>query len=89
MFGAPYTGYLTLAFLAAVLLLMAFDYPVGTWTIGATLVVVIPALVIGWYAVRARVMAIAQERSGWTGPLPVIAARPLADSEGLHSGHDD
>jgi L-asparagine permease len=88
MFGAPYTGYLTLAFLAAVLALMAFDYPVGTWTIGATLVVVIPALVLGWYAVRARVMAIAHERSGWTGPLPVIAARPLADSEGLHA-HDD
>ena len=29
MFGAPYTGYLVLAFLVGVLVLMAFDYPVG------------------------------------------------------------
>lgn len=34
MFGAPYTGLLTLAFLACVVILMAFDHPVGTWTVG-------------------------------------------------------
>jgi len=89
LFGAPYTGYATLVFLVGVLVLMAFDYPVGTWTIGSTLLVVIPALILGWYAVRTRVMAIAEERQGWTGPIPVIAARPLADSEGLHTDPHD
>ena len=36
MFGAPYTGYLVLAFLVGVLVLMAFDYPVGTFTVGSS-----------------------------------------------------
>ncbi|MCW2651954.1 MAG: L-asparagine permease [Mycobacterium sp.] len=72
----PYTGYLTMAFLVAVLVLMAFDAPIGTWTIG-TLVVLIPALIGGWYLVRTRVMAIANERIGYTGEFPVIANPPL------------
>ena len=46
MFGAPYTGYLVLGFLVGVLVLMAFDYPVGTLTIGSV-VVIIPLLVVG------------------------------------------
>lgn len=62
MWGAPYTGYLTLAFLVTVLVLMAFNYPVGTITIGG-LVVLIPALIGGWYLVRDRVSAIARERA--------------------------
>ena len=62
MWGAPYTGYLTLAFLVTVLVLMAFNYPVGTITIGG-LAVLIPALIGGWYLVRDRVSAIAQERA--------------------------
>ena len=65
MWGAPYTGYLTLAFLAAVLVLMGFDHPVGTWTL-ATLVVIIPSLTLGWYVVRSRVLAAARERAGFT-----------------------
>jgi L-asparagine permease len=40
MFGAPYTGILTLAFLLGVLVLMAFDYPVGTMTIASLLITV-------------------------------------------------
>jgi L-asparagine permease len=76
MWGAPYTGYLTLGFLFAVLVLMAMDPPIGTWTV-ATLVVIIPALIGGWYLVRARVLAIAQERQGYTGQFPVVANRPL------------
>ncbi|MGV9798641.1 amino acid permease [Mycobacterium sp. NPDC003449] len=72
----PYSGYLTLVFLFAVLVLMAFDAPIGTWTIG-TLVVLIPALVGGWYLVRGRVMAAAQERMGYTGEFPVVANRPV------------
>ncbi len=62
MWGAPYTGYLTLAFLVTVLVLMAFNYPVGTITIGG-LAVLIPVLIGGWYLVRDRVSAIAQERA--------------------------
>ncbi|RMI28052.1 amino acid permease [Nocardia stercoris] len=54
--GAPWTGIATLAFLGIVLVLMAFDHPVGTWTV-ASLVVLVPALVGGWFAVRHRVAA--------------------------------
>ena len=75
MWGAPYTGYLTLAFLVAVLVLMALDPPIGTWTV-ATLVIIVPALIIGWYVVRARVLAVAQVRQGYTGELPVVANPP-------------
>jgi L-asparagine permease len=75
MWGAPYTGYLTLAFLVGVLVLMALDPPIGTWTV-ATLVLIIPALIVGWYAVRGRVLAVAQEREGFTGQFPVVANRP-------------
>jgi L-asparagine permease len=59
---APYSGYLTLAFLAGVLVMMAFDKETGTWTI-ATVVVVIPALSAGWFLVRNRVAAVASERA--------------------------
>jgi len=45
--GAPYTSWLTLAFLLAVLVLMAFDYPSGTGTI-ATIPFIVLALAIGW-----------------------------------------
>ncbi len=75
MWGAPYTGYATLVFLAAVLVLMAFDEPVGTWTVG-TLVIIIPALIIGWYAARGRVLEIAKQRQGFTGQFPVVANPP-------------
>ena len=51
MFGAPYTGYLVLVFLAGVLVLIGFDYPVGTFTVGS-LVVIIPLLVLGWFVCR-------------------------------------
>ena len=72
MWGSPYTGYLTLAFLLTVLVLMGFNYPIGTVTV-SSLVIVIPALIGGWYLVRARVLAVAQEREGPTGDFPVIA----------------
>ncbi|MGE2689977.1 amino acid permease [Mycolicibacterium pulveris] len=55
MWGAPYTGYATLVFLLTVLVLMAFQYPIGTWTV-ASLLVLIPALIGGWYLVRGRVV---------------------------------
>ena len=58
MFGAPFTGILTLAFLLGVVVLMAFDYPVGTWTV-ASLLVIVPALILGWHLARGRIAAIA------------------------------
>ncbi|MCM2458123.1 amino acid permease [Rhizobium sp. CG4] len=62
MFGAPYTGILTLIFLFSVLVLMAFDYPAGTWTI-ASILIIAPALVIGWYLLRDRIQQIASEHN--------------------------
>jgi L-asparagine permease len=62
MFGAPYTGILTLAFLLGVLVLMAFDYPVGTMTI-ASLLIIIPVLIMGWYLMRDRIHRLAAERA--------------------------
>jgi len=61
LFGAPFTGYLTLAFLLGVLVLMALDYPVGTYTVGL-LVVIIPLLFVGWFAFRGRIRKAVQER---------------------------
>ncbi|MFI6866342.1 amino acid permease [Nocardia sp. NPDC050406] len=75
MFGAPYTGVVTLVFLAGVLVLMAFDYPVGTWTV-ASLAIIVPALAIGWFFAKKRVLAIAEERAGYTGEFPVIPPIP-------------
>ncbi len=76
LWGSPYTGYLTLVFLFGVLVLMAFDYPVGTWTV-ASLAVIVPLLIGGWYLVRDRVQRLADERIGYTGEFPVLAERPL------------
>ena len=49
--GAPFTSWLTLLFLLSVLVLMAFDYPNGTYTIAALPIIGI-LLVIGWFGVR-------------------------------------
>jgi len=57
------------------LVLIALDYPVGTFTVGS-LALIIPALVLGWYLCRDEIAAIADERSGFTGEYPVIAGRP-------------
>ncbi|MCL2514342.1 MAG: amino acid permease [Microbacteriaceae bacterium] len=73
LFGAPFTSWLTLAFLVSVLVLMAFDYPAGTYTI-ASLVVIIPLLILGWYLQRDRIMRIAEERTH-TIAFPVIRAQ--------------
>lgn len=76
MWGAPWTGLITLVFLFLVVVLTGVDYPVGTWTV-ASLVVLIPALIIGWFAARKRVLAIAQMRKGYTGEFPVVANIPI------------
>ena len=51
--GAPFTS-LTLLFLFSVLVLMAFDYPNGTYTIGSIPLLAV-LLVAGWFGVRKRV----------------------------------
>ncbi|MFI6040512.1 amino acid permease [Nocardia sp. NPDC051321] len=76
MFGAPYTGLLTLVFLFFVVVLTGFDYPVGTWTV-ASLVLIIPMLIVGWLVARKRVLSIAEERMGYTGEFPVVANIPV------------
>ncbi|MBE5252133.1 L-asparagine permease [Mixta mediterraneensis] len=57
--GAPFTSWLTLLFLFSVLVLMAFDYPNGTYTI-ASIPLIAVVLVLGWFGVRKRVNTIAQ-----------------------------
>lgn len=52
----PYSGYITLVFLVGIVVLMAFDEPAGTSSVAA-LIVIIPALIGGWYLVRKRVAA--------------------------------
>ncbi|MFZ4172372.1 amino acid permease, partial [Enterobacter ludwigii] len=52
--GAPVTSWLTLLFLFSVLVLMAFDYPDGTYTI-ASIPLLAVLLVAGWFGVRERV----------------------------------
>ena len=52
--GAPVTSWLTLLFLFSVLVLMAFDYPNGTYTIGSIPLLAV-LLVAGWFGVRKRV----------------------------------
>jgi L-asparagine permease len=69
-----------LAFLFGVVVLMALDPPIGTWTV-ASLVLIIPALVVGWFAVRGRVLEVAREREGFTGSFPVVANRPLPEDK--------
>lgn len=48
---APYSSWATLAFLLGVLVLMAFDYPTGTYTIAALPLVVL-LLGIGWVLLK-------------------------------------
>ncbi|MEK7917052.1 amino acid permease [Burkholderia contaminans] len=71
--GAPFTSWLTLAFLVGVLVLMAFDYPGGTWTI-ATIPVVVLALVVGWKLAK---RGAARERAA--DALASAATRAVAD----------
>jgi len=64
---APYSGYVTLAFLAGVVVLMALDAERGVWIITA-LVVAGPALTGGWFLVRNRVRDAAAAVAGDVPP---------------------
>jgi L-asparagine permease len=72
---APYSGYLTLAFLASVVILMLFDKVQGPWLFGA-MIIGIPALIGGWFTVRHRVRAAAQDTAVQALPPtdPTVAA---------------
>jgi L-asparagine permease len=74
LFGAPFTAWLTLAFLAFVLVTMGFS-ETGRWVL-ASLIVLIPLLIGGWFAFRGRIAEAAASREGYTGTNPVIAERP-------------
>ncbi len=55
--GAPFTSWLTLLFLFSVLVLMAFDYPNGTYTV-ATIPLLVVLLVLGWFGLRKRALEV-------------------------------
>lgn len=74
LFGAPFTAWLTHAFLAFVLVTMAFS-DTGRWVL-ASLVVLIPLLIGGWYLTRGRIAAAGAACDGYTGTKPVIAEAP-------------
>ncbi|WP_107654170.1 amino acid permease [Nocardia suismassiliense] len=98
--GAPYTSIATLVFLAAVVLLMLFsNNDVQRGAVIAMGVIMVPALVGGWFLARRRVLHVAAIRTGFTGAFPVLAERPLehrdhriADISGASNGttpHDE
>jgi L-asparagine permease len=74
--AAPVTSWLTLAFLASVLVLMAFDYPDGTFTIAAIPVVAL-ALGVGWWGLK-----------GSSPFAPTIPSYVLTRAVELDSGGD-
>ncbi|NQX10559.1 amino acid permease [Microbacteriaceae bacterium VKM Ac-2855] len=74
--GAPYTSWATIGFLVLVLVLIAIDFPTGTLTVGFFVIIGIPALVIGWFATRKKIYAIAAARDGFTGAYPIVAETP-------------
>lgn len=77
---APYSGYLTLVFLAGVLVLMAVDAHSGPW-IRSTLIAATVALTGGWYLVRDRVAAAAQQLPESPAQPPVIAMQAAEPEE--------
>lgn len=79
--GGKASDFAVLVFIALVLVLIAFDYPVGTWTL-ISLLVVVPMLWGGWFLVRKRVYEVAAVREGYTGEYPVIAKTPGTDRYG-------
>lgn len=87
LWGSPYTGYLTLAFLLFVLISMAFS-ETGRWVL-ASIVVIIPLLVVGWFAFRTRIAAAAAAREGHTGTFPVVAERPAFEAGRRDDRRDD
>ncbi|AHH16428.1 L-asparagine permease [Nocardia nova SH22a] len=85
LIGAPYTSFATLAFLALVVVLQACNHEAAQrFAVLAMVCVMLPALVVGWFVARKKVLAMATERMGYTGQFPVLAERPLQ-----HDGSED
>ncbi|MFQ6328052.1 amino acid permease, partial [Nocardia sp. CWNU-33] len=81
LMGAPYTSYATLVFLVTVVVLMAFsDDELQRGAVIAMAVIVVPAMVGGWFLARKQVLRIAAIREGYTGQFPVLAERPATRS---------
>lgn len=80
--GTPWTSYATLIFLAAVTVLMCYE---NIWNLIA-IIVMVPALIGGWYAVRGKVMRVAAAREGYTDDYPVVPQPPVP--EGPKDEHD-
>lgn len=80
--GTPYTSYATLVFLVAVTALMCYE---NYWNLIA-IILLVPLLTGGWYAVRGNVLAIAAKRLGYTGEYPVIPQPPIPTPP--HLPHD-
>ncbi|MBO0855560.1 MAG: amino acid permease [Nocardia sp.] len=76
--GSPYTGIATLVFLAGVIVLMVVGAdPVQRYAVVATVVIMGPVLVGGWFLCRRKVLRIAAIRCDHSGQFPVVAERPL------------
>ncbi|MBS9532564.1 amino acid permease [Mycobacterium sp. M1] len=73
---APYSGYATLLFLASVLVLMIFDERSGPF-VRAVLLIGTPALIVGWFLVRSRVLTLA----GQAAAEPDRPTAALCESE--------
>ena len=76
--GAPVTSYLTLGFLAVVGVLILLDWPTGTITVGAAVVIIVPLQVGGWFLVRGRVRE-AAARDAAQGAASPAAPEPAAE----------
>lgn len=74
LFAAPYTNWITLVFLAFVVVSLGFS-ETGRWVL-ASLVVLVPMFIIGWFAARKSVYRAAAEREGYTGTVSVLPERP-------------
>ncbi|MFQ6331809.1 amino acid permease [Nocardia sp. CWNU-33] len=72
--GSPFTGIATLVFLAGVVTLMATnDDEVQRWAVLTTVLVMVPALVVGWFVARRKMASVARLRMGFIALLPAVA----------------
>ncbi|WP_331723051.1 amino acid permease [Nocardia sp. NBC_00511] len=90
LMGTPYTSYATLGFLVVVVLLMASSNDgVQRGAVIATVVVMVPLLIFGWFLARGKVRRIAAVRQGFTGQFPVVVERPPRLKDAVIGDSDD
>jgi L-asparagine permease len=66
--GAPYTSYLTLAFLAAILVMILINSPMTLVVTAVTAVF----MLVGWFGCRDNIRQIAEGRDGYTDVVPTV-----------------